>query len=151
LLPPIPTLPSLLATSNTAILPIPTHSGQRSAAEVAKSWYGIRRSSLQPDAAFDFLAFAAGPQGAVAVAQAGYLPAAPTDAVAKVWADWKPPLPPTLQILSRTRWCADLNMGKEGELNRLAYGIFTQVLSGSMSVDDGVAAYSRQADVIRKR
>lgn len=149
-LPDIATLTVMLSKTDQVVLPMPTHAGKPPVSEGWKTFYGVHIRSAQPDAAFGFLAFAAGPKGALEVARAGYFPAAPTDEVGQLWANWNPPLPPALQVLIKSRYAWEPHSSpKDALLRELLLSTANQVLTGRMSVDDAVASYAKQAAIIR--
>jgi multiple sugar transport system substrate-binding protein len=149
----VASIPGLLSrqasTPGVEVLPIPTHPGGRPVTIAYKAWYGVAAKSANVDAAFDFLKFIAGPDGAMVVAKAGYFPAVPTDAVAKIWADWNPPLP-ALATLVTTRLTTEFP-GKEGPLEDQALRTANQVMRGTQSVDEAVAAFAKEVARVKNQ
>lgn len=103
--------------------------------------YGMSAAGAHPDAAWDFLAFAAGPEGATAMAKAGYLPLYATEAVQNAWLSLTPPPPAGIEPVLKATWYPVPFSFTTGT----PFGVYIQaardVLTGDTTVDLAMRIY----------
>lgn len=127
------------------VMPFPSVSGRRPVLPMADRSLGIPRNSPQPEAAWAFLRFAAGPEGAVTLARLGTLPVFRSEAVQTAWTSRQPPLPPG----AATVWAADWTRSEqftgtyESDMLRAFHRAVNTTLSGVATVDQAMAQYQR--------
>jgi ABC-type glycerol-3-phosphate transport system substrate-binding protein len=69
--------------------------------------YGISAKAADPEAAWTFLSFLAGPEGATILAKQGRFPVYSTDSTQAAWLASAPPPPPGSEALFRTSWSGE--------------------------------------------
>lgn len=130
--------------------PIPSLPGTKGAALAQPVTYGIAAASKQQEAAWQFVAFATGAEGAAALAKVGVLPMYSSPEVEKAWFDRTPAPPPGSEFLFATPWAV---MSRSGEFNeQLAQVMVTSLtdgLSGARPWEDVHADFAREVERIR--
>lgn len=124
------------------VAPYPVLPGTSSATPVTVRSMGIAAKSKHPDAAWDFLRFLCGPEGATAVAHVGVaLPVYNSPAVRQAWFDRQPAPPAGSEALFATRWQPQPRTGVINEHDvGMAFGaLMDTVLSGSGPWDKGIS------------
>lgn len=134
------TLRRLPADQAPGVAPPPARPGGKPVVLLEMTAYAIAANSANADAAWAFLAFAAGPEGATAMAKAGYFPLYATGAVQQAWLDVTPPPPPGLEPVLKAAWfpmaTAISSTSPFGIFHRTA----TDVLTGG-GIDDAMRLY----------
>lgn len=92
------------ATFNWDVVPMPVLPGARAVQGVELQAYGIAAASRQPDGAWEFITFASGPEGALALAKAGILPAYRNQQVKTAWFDRSPAPSPGTEAFFTADW-----------------------------------------------
>ncbi|MDF2630917.1 MAG: sugar transporter substrate-binding protein [Symbiobacteriaceae bacterium] len=124
---------------------IPTHVGRKPASLGHIRAFAVSGGSKVPDAAWEFVRYATGPDGAKALAAGGVLPMYLTDEVQKAWFARTPAPPPFTEAFFKTNWYfyqeEDWRMGLGGpefllvlDLNRMAGRVLTQGMDASQAV-----------------
>jgi multiple sugar transport system substrate-binding protein len=103
--------------------------------------YGVSAASANPDAAWEFLAFAAGPEGATAMAKAGYFPLYATDAVRQAWLDVTPPPPAGVEPVLKAAWYPVPFSVSSGTPLGVYMAAARDVLTGDTTVDLAMRIY----------
>lgn len=127
------------------VAPLPTFPGTRSVLEVEPWTYGIAHNSPNASAAWEFLRFAAGEEGAVAVARAGQLPMYNTPAVRAVFQEQKQP---DLDSLYDSTWIfiPHRNRSIPFAILRMAGD---DLLTGKKDAESAFAQYTKQMTQFR--
>jgi multiple sugar transport system substrate-binding protein len=125
------------------VLPVPTRAGGKPVMRVTPYSYAISSASPDKDAAWAFLQFAVGPEGAAIVAANG---AVPTDGSAVTQDAWKgiQPAPPAgMAYLLKTPWVIDaINGGSADErMIHELYRLTNLSLRGEIAPDTAVTQY----------
>ncbi|HYF78535.1 MAG TPA: extracellular solute-binding protein [Symbiobacteriaceae bacterium] len=97
-------LPRELDSLHWDVAPMPSAPGALPIVPVSLRTLGIAYDSRQPDAAWDFIAFAAGPEGAAAVARAGYPPPYRSEETHKAWSENREGYPPGVESIWSATW-----------------------------------------------
>lgn len=97
------------------VAPMPAAPGARPILPASPLTLGIAAGSTKPDAAWDFVAFAAGPEGGATLARAGFPPAYLGEVTREAWAEHSPPYPAGMQSIWSARWKVYLGMSPAGE------------------------------------
>lgn len=122
------------------VLPTPVMLDHRPVHLVTPETYGLAASSAHPDAAWEFLSFAAGPEGAAIVARSGYIPIYGTEEVKEAWLNRSPAPPANTAQLFRSDWTLD--WGGTGELDAATHTALFKaanlVLTGDAKVEDAM-------------
>ncbi|MDF2628323.1 MAG: transporter substrate-binding protein [Symbiobacteriaceae bacterium] len=124
------------------ILPMPARSGGRPVLRVRTVSYAMAASSDQKDAAWEFLRFAVGPEGAAIIAASGALPTDGAGVTEEVWAAMQPAPPAGMTHLLDTPWVSDGVY--EGNASRLVNELFRLTnlcLRGELDPDTAVTQY----------
>jgi ABC-type glycerol-3-phosphate transport system substrate-binding protein len=139
------------AKFNWNVAPMPAVPGGAGAQLVTPITYAIPATSPNPEGAWTFLHFAAGPEGAAAVAKAGQFPMYNTAEVRTAWLNRQPAPPAGTETFFTTNW----QMTPRGEdsttqkyWNALVT-LFTQALSGQRPWEDALRDYLLEADRIK--
>lgn len=133
------------------IAPLPTMQGRPAGVMVAPWTYGIPTTTKDPDGAWRFLSFLAGPEGAVAMAKMGFLPIYQTAEAEKAWFDRQPaPTPGTASLFGAT-W---IIRPRTEDSVRMRVDMLLQqasgwALSGEKPWEEAHAEYVRRLDLIR--
>lgn len=89
------------------IAPLPAAPPNRPGTLGGIDGYGISAKAADPEAAWTFLTFLAGPDGAAILAQQGRFPAYATEATKAAWLASAPPPPPGSEVLFQTTWSGE--------------------------------------------
>lgn len=133
------------------VAPIPAYPGEPATTLAYLRTLGIAANSKNPEAAFTFLRFLAGPEGALAVAQAGSLPALRTPEIQRTYLDRKPGPPPgaastlEMRFMPAPRGTDTSPVGKR--LAALSRSVEV-TLSGERSWEEALAQYQREVERI---
>jgi multiple sugar transport system substrate-binding protein len=121
------------------LAPMPSLSGRRPAARTYVESYGLAASSPAPRAAWAFLKFMAGPEGARILAEQGHLPAYLTADARMAWRDQPG------GFVFDTTWLPPSGAGatREGAIIRAQVTAFGQVFAGEQSPENALAAYEQ--------
>ncbi|MFO7172784.1 MAG: extracellular solute-binding protein [Bacillota bacterium] len=131
------------------VAPLPVHPGEEPVIWAAPFLYGIAATSPQPEAAWNFVRFAAGPEGAVAMARAGYLPLYRSPEVRAAWFEQQPAPPPGTETLFTGRWSlAGGGQASAAETWRILHTATARVLSGASSPAEAAAAFRAEMDQV---
>jgi multiple sugar transport system substrate-binding protein len=135
------------------VLPMPVQSGGRPVMRVRPYTYSVSASSEKKDAAWEFLRFAVGPEGAAIVAANGAIPVDGSTVTQDAWAGRQPAPPAGMGHLLSTPWVTDnvlfapQDLGMTNELFRLT----NLCLRGEVDPDTAVTQYIefRQKRVVK--
>lgn len=124
------------------VAPMPAAPGARPILPVYPRTLGIAAGSSQPDAAWDFIAFATGQEGAVVLARAGHAPAYLNDETRRAWSEHQPAYPPGMDAIWEATWKAGMNLTPPGDQYDHRWMEFKKAqnwaLSGRKSLDDAL-------------
>jgi multiple sugar transport system substrate-binding protein len=123
------------------IAPPPAHPNHQPVVLINITSFGIAGGSGKPDAAWDFLSFAAGPEGATVMARAGFFPLYATEAVHQAWLSVTPPPPAGVEpVLKATFYPLPYSY-----TTGTPFGVYMQaardVLTGGTTVDLAMRLY----------
>lgn len=122
------------------IAPFPAVAGKKPTAFVRLCSLALVDGSAVPDAAWAFLSYAAGPEGAVVLARSGQFPVYATDATRQAWLESGPPPGAELlfaaALVEPSQWMMDT-----GELEIAFRGAASRVLAGTADADTAVQIY----------
>jgi multiple sugar transport system substrate-binding protein len=125
------------------VLPMPVQSGERPVMRVKPLMYAVSALSEVKDAAWEFLRFAVGPEGAAIVAANGAIPVDGSEVTQDAWAGRQPAPPAGMAYLLSTPWVTDNvlfasnDRGMTAELFRLT----NLCLRGEIDPDTAVTQY----------
>lgn len=133
------------------VAPIPVVPGGADAQLISPMTYAIASNAPNPDGAWVFLSFAAGREGAAALAKAGQFPMYNTAEVRRAWMDRQPPPPPGAEALFSSKWQIEPRSIDSAALKQWqAMGtLFTQSLSGQRPWEEALNDYLREAERIK--
>lgn len=133
------------------VAPMPVAPGGTDAQPVTPLTYAIAARGPNPDGAWVFLRFAAGPKGAAAMIRAGLFPLYSTADVKRAWFDQQPPPPAGTESLFTARWQIEPRTADAGARRyRDALGaLLTQALSGQRPWEEALHDYLREAEQIQ--
>lgn len=123
------------------MLPFPAASQGKPVALTMTRAYTILGQTPEPEAAWAFLSFLSGPEGAVIMARQGYFPAYFTDATQAAWLESSPPPPAEAKSLLNASWSTLPRDVYLATPTGTLIGGARDVLSGAASVDEAVAKY----------
>jgi ABC-type glycerol-3-phosphate transport system substrate-binding protein len=126
--------------------PLPSHPGRPPAAPAVLYSLAISAGSKHPDAAWAFLKFTAGREGAVQLAQSGTLPMYAGDGVKEAWFARQPAPPAATESFFGTHWLvlrSDFDKGKPITQVQL---LFNRVLAQSMDTDEALTLYHKEVN-----
>ncbi|HYF78534.1 MAG TPA: extracellular solute-binding protein [Symbiobacteriaceae bacterium] len=86
------------------VAPMPSVPGRHPVVPVYPFTLGMAAGTGRPDAAWDFISFAAGPEGAAVLARAGHMPAYRTEATRKAWDENQAGYPPGVNSMWHGTW-----------------------------------------------
>lgn len=135
------TLVRLPADKRPGIAPLPADPGRKPVALLDMASYGMSAASANPDVAWEFLSFAAGPEGAMAMAKAGYLPLYATDAVQQAWLSLTPPPPAGVEPVLKATWYPVPFSISSGTPFSVFMNAARDVLTGATTVDLAMRLY----------
>lgn len=129
------------------ILPVPSAPGKNG---VLLSWYqtlSLSEKSQNPDAAWEFVRYATGPEGALVLATAKSLPMYATPESDKAWQDGNLP---GSQHVFKARWTSHWGAqgaggGYDERLRQLMDDTINTVLSGTTGWEEGVAEFETRS------
>lgn len=137
---------SLKPGFKVGFVPLPAYPGRPPAAPATLYSLAISAGSKHPDAAWAFLSFVAGRQGAVLLAKSGTLPLFAGDGVREAWFSRQPAPPAATETFWNTHWLMlneDMRMGHPvTQLFLLA----NRTLAQSMAVDEALVLYHKELD-----
>lgn len=112
--------------------------------------YGIAATTEQAEAAWQFLRFMTGPEGAIAMAKQGLVPMYRTPEVKQAWFERQPAPPPGTEYLFDTEWT--ISSRSTDSLTQKLYGplnnAFNRMLTGEQTWEDAFAQYKQEAERI---
>jgi multiple sugar transport system substrate-binding protein len=127
---------------NWDVAPMPAAPGARPILPVYPRTMGIATGSVQPDAAWEFIAFSTGPEGAAMLARGGHPPAYLSDATRQAWEEHRPAYPPGLKSIWAATWKSNMGMtasgGQSGHRLTEVRKAQNWALSGRKSIDDAL-------------
>lgn len=122
--------------------PFPTESGQRPVGYGEPVVLAVGLGSPHPEAAWEFIRFATGPEGARRVARCGSLPGYLTADVRQAWFEQVPAPPPGTEALFRTAWALPVaSTGEERPYAQAMHRAQITVLSGARDWEYAARAY----------
>ncbi|HWI63724.1 MAG TPA: extracellular solute-binding protein [Symbiobacteriaceae bacterium] len=132
------------------VAPFPVHAGGKSMGIVLPYTMAVASNGQNLDAAWQFVSFACGPEGALALAKAGYLPVYNTADVRRAYADKQPAPPPGHEALFAVNWQVPPRAGDPlYPLEVRAEALINQVMSGAKDWENAVAEYLREAESLK--
>lgn len=133
-----------------AYAPFPVHPGEKPAAVLSPYTLAIAANGRDLDAAWQFISFACGPEGAAALAKAGYLPMYNTAEIRQLYGGKQPPPPAGWEALFGVNWKVAPRTGDPlYALDVRAGTLLNQVLSGTKDWENAVAEYLREAESLK--
>lgn len=133
-----------LPMSQWAIAPMPTHPGTQPVGVGEAISLGIFQKAPQPDAAWAFIRFATGEEGAAILARAGFPTVYVSDAVREAWGQQQRPLPAGADTIWQTRWVPWWPASQDWRGKEILFRrAFERTLSGSATWEDVLAEYTR--------
>jgi multiple sugar transport system substrate-binding protein len=124
------------------VAPMPHVAGAQPLVPVTPFMVGMAAGTTKPDAAWDFIRFAAGPEGAAVLARAGHMPAYRTETTRKAWDENKAGYPPGANSVWNGTWRQIVYTSVVGNEPVLRHTEFQQAqnlaLSGRKSVEDAL-------------
>lgn len=133
------------------LLPFPSVDGGRPAATVTPMTYAIPATTKHPDAAWAFLSFLAGEEGAMLHAKSGTLPLYQTPAVRDAWFEHEVTRPPGTAKLFDTTWVVlPRTLGGPGPGLRVNE-IIADAISGRVPWEQAYAEYQQVVRDYRQR
>lgn len=134
------------------VAPIPAHPGARPATLTYVQSLGIAANAKNPDAAFAFLQFLTGPEGARVIARAGALPAWRSPEVQRAWLDHKPGPPPGAAASLEMDWLVaprGVDQSAAGKRLEALSDAVDQTLSGERSWEQAFEQYHQAVAQIK--
>ncbi len=131
------------------MLPLPVAPGATATSRAQAQSLGISARSQQPEAAWRFIQFVTGPEGAAILARAGSLPLYNSADVKKAWFEQEPPPPPGTEALFNTTWSLPPHTNPKpsgADMSGLAQAwsqAVNDLLSGSRSWEEAFANYQQ--------
>jgi ABC-type glycerol-3-phosphate transport system substrate-binding protein len=128
-------------------VPMPTHPGHPPAAPAAPYCMAISGGTKHPDAAWAFLSFTAGRQGAAILASAGTLPLYAGEGVREAWFAQKPTPPAYTEVFFQTRWLVNAEAWTHQRTadSLIAFErLVNRVLAQSFDVDEALVLYHQE-------
>lgn len=142
------------------VAPMPVVPGGKPYANASPQTLAISAKSKNPDAAWRFIQFAVGPEGAATLARQGSVPVYNTPEVKKAWFDRQPAPGPGTEILFTTPWsfsARDFASTFGGLPQEQAVKIFqasatmiNRVMSGDRPLDQAYAEYLAEKKKIQE-
>lgn len=127
------------------VVPLPVSPRRESIGTVYPRGLGVAATSPNPEAAWELIAFLAGPEGAAAAAGAGLLPLYRTPEVKAAWLNRQPPPPPGTAALFDLRWTMlPRQAGSAQSRWEALYQAANRVLSGQSLPEAAAAAYMQE-------
>ena len=102
----VKTLPTALDGLHWDVAPMPSAPGAKPIIPVTVETLSIARDSRRPDAAWAFIDFVTGAEGAATLARAGYTPAYRTEEIQRAWTENRQGYPPGLDSIWSAVWRA---------------------------------------------
>lgn len=135
------------------VAPLPTLSGEPPAAMVWPRTYGIPTTSKNQEAAWQFLSFIGGPDGAAVVAKMGHIPMYRTPAVQKAWFDRQPAPPAGTAALFQMDWIIRPRNedSRQRQLEMTLMRFIGQAISGQKPWEEAHAEYVKSVNQIRQQ
>lgn len=131
-------------------LPTPVHPGRPTVMSTWVQWLSVASGSANPDAAWAFVKFAAGPEGARLVAKSGNLPGYLDEQVETAWFGAEPKPVAATQAYFNAKWLVDDLSGPRStsDQRNLAriYRLANRVLTGTMDVETALAEFHKEMD-----
>jgi multiple sugar transport system substrate-binding protein len=123
------------------LAPFPTAPPNKPATLGLDQSYGISARSAQPEAAWAFLRFLAGPEGAAILARQGRFPVYSNEATRQAWSESTPPAPPGSDMLFRYSWYGSPAVYTPLTPRGTFYMGANRLLAGETTVDDVIRQY----------
>ncbi len=136
------------------VAPLPIRPGGKMVSRAYPQSFGIAANSPNQEAAWRFLSFVTGPEGAAILAKSGSVPVYNTPEVKAAWFERQPAPPPGTEVLFETTWDFGTSSGSvtppsQEEMERLRqiftalYGNLNAVMAAEKSWEDGFAEYQQ--------
>lgn len=124
------------------VAPMPAFPGQRPVSVAMPLAFAIPVTAADPDAAWEFVSFAAGPEGARLLTQAGYQVFYNTDGVREAWELAQKRLPPGASVVWQTDWVLDRWVLQHSSDQERAFArAVNEVLSGTLEIPMALNGY----------
>jgi len=137
-------------TADIDVAPTPVSPGTAARTLATPQTIAIAAGTEQAEAAWRFVHFAAGPEGAVAVARSGSLPLHRSPDVRSAWFDRQPSPPPGTEALFGSTWLFPLRAGQtlapeaDHQIRAAVQMAFRQTISGESTWDDAFRSYQQR-------
>jgi multiple sugar transport system substrate-binding protein len=133
------------------VAPLPTVKGGKAVSLAFVDTLGIAANARHPDVAWEFIRFAAGPEGAAVVAGAGVLPMYRTEAARAAWFAQQPAPPAGTEALFSTDWLplSRAPDAAEVHLNRALAGLANETMAGTRPWVQALHDYLQRVEQIR--
>ncbi len=134
------------------VAPVPVRPGGKLVSRAYPETFAIAANSPNQEAAWRFLSFVSGPEGAAILAKAGSVPVYRSPEVRSAWFDRQPAPPPGTEFLFETTWDFGDRYGQTvsgravtgiQELYRGVYDNLNEIMAGEKGWEDGFADYQR--------
>jgi multiple sugar transport system substrate-binding protein len=132
------------------VAPTPVSPGTTARTLATPQSMAIAAGTDQAEAAWRFIHFASGPEGAVAVARSGLVPLYRSAEVRTAWFDRQPPPPPGTEALFGATWLFPLRTGQtlspeaDQQLRAAVQTAFRQTISGERSWEEAFRYYQQK-------
>jgi len=135
--------------------PVPVRPGGKMSSQAYPQSFGIAANSPNQEAAWRFISFVTGPEGAAILAKAGVVPVHNSPAVKSAWFERDPAPPPGTETLFDTTWelgvrsstdstpMSGVELERFQQLTRTVRDSLNAVMAGEKSWEDGFAEYQR--------
>lgn len=125
--------------------PIPTSDGKGTLTNLYARTYGIAATSKQQDAAWEYLRFLTGPEGAAIMARYGTVPVYHSPEVMKAWFEQQPTPPPESEFLFTTDWQLMPDAGgPSATVWNALHNAFNRVLTGKQPWEASLDQYLQE-------
>jgi multiple sugar transport system substrate-binding protein/raffinose/stachyose/melibiose transport system substrate-binding protein len=126
------------------VAPFPVTPGSAAGGMITPYTYAIVSNARNADAAWQFLSFACGPEGATALAKAGQVPLYNTPAVRQTWNDKQPAPPAGSDMLFATAWQIPPRAAADAAMDAALLKLINQVMSGDQAAEVALPAYLQE-------
>jgi multiple sugar transport system substrate-binding protein len=132
-----------------ALAPMPSFRGGKPAWYARIASYGIAENSPHKDAAWAFLSFLSGPEGALILARNGALPCYPLDEARVAWLE-KTKLPASAESVTQATWTTFPSYMSDKELTGLIFITARKALSGALTPEAAADDFDKRFAMISK-
>lgn len=144
-------LPMQLEDMNWDVAPAPTSNGSASTINGYAESFGIAANTKQADAAWHFLRFLTGPEGAPLIARTGVIPAYRTPESKTAWFERQPAPPAGSGFFFEAHWKlaprVDDSLGSQ--VYKQLNNTINEVLSGATPWEDAVARFLQEVERVK--